>query len=121
MGYLSGSKGFVTVGGVPYSFNKWKFPMKGGTPKVSNWTTGPYQAVVPGMIDGTITLSGPWNVGSTPLAVNGVYVFALGLDTGVSLGVTAQVNSIEPDNDQEGTPTVSVTAVSTGAFTAAIA
>lgn len=120
MAFKSGFSGYVLVGSTAYTFGKWKLAMKGGTPKTTNFTSGGYRTLVPGIIEGTITLSGPWNVGSTPLAVNSSYVFHLGLDTGVELVVTAQVSSIEPDNDVEGTPQVSVTAESNGAFVAAI-
>lgn len=116
----SGVTGYVAVGAAIYPFGKWKSAMKGGTPKTTNFTTGGYQTVVPGVVESTITLSGPWNVGSMPLAINGVYVFHLGVDAGIELLVTAQVSGLEPDNDVEGTPSVSVTATSTGAFTAAI-
>lgn len=120
MANKSGTTGYVMVGSTPYAFGKWKSGMKGGAPKTTNFTTGGFQTVVPGVVESTITLSGPWNVGSMPLAINGVYVFHLGLDTGVELVVTAQVSGIEPENDVEGTPSVSVTATSTGSFTAAI-
>ncbi len=120
MANKSGKSGYVVVGNTPFGFGKWKHAMKGGTPKTTNFRTGGYQTVVPGVIESTITLSGPWDVGGMPIAINGVYVFHLGLDTGIELVVTAQVSGIEPDDDVEGTPNVSVTATSTGAFDASI-
>lgn len=120
MGYLSGKSGYVKVGAGTYSFGKWRLPMKGGAPKVTNFTSLGFQALVPGIISGTVILSGPWNVGNTPIAVGFAYVFHLGLDTGLELAVTALVTDITPENDVEGTPQVSVTAESTGPFTAAI-
>jgi hypothetical protein len=117
---LSGKTGYTKLGSAIYPFGKWKFSIKAGSPKVTNFTSLGFQALVGGVISGTVTLSGPWNVGSTPVAANGVYVFHLGLDTGIELVVTAQVTAIDPENDVEGTPQVSVTAESTGPFTAAI-
>ncbi|HEY1191121.1 MAG TPA: hypothetical protein VGE74_26035 [Gemmata sp.] len=120
MANKSGKSGYVAVGDVPFAFGKWKLAMKAGTPKTTNFLSGGFQTVVPGVIEGTITLSGPWDVGNMPIGVNGVYPFHLGLDTGVELVVTAQVSGIDADNDVEGTPSVSVTATTTGSFSAAI-
>ncbi|VTR93207.1 unnamed protein product [Gemmata massiliana] len=120
MGYLSGKTGYVQLGSTTYSFGKWKLSMKAGTPKITNWTTNGFQAVVPGVVAATISCSGPWNFGRTPVTLNSVYAFHLGLDTGVELVVNAQVSAIEPENDVEGTPAVSITAESTGTFTASI-
>lgn len=120
MAFYSGTVGYVVLGSTTYSFGKWKLAIKAGAPKTTNYTSGGFQSVVPGVVQGDITVSGPWNVGSTPVAINGVYVFHLGLNTGVELVCTAQVTGIDPENDVEDTPKVSVTATSTGAFGAAI-
>lgn len=120
MAFYSGTTGYVTIGTTPYAFGKWKLAIKGGSPKVTNFLSLGFQGVVPGVIQGDITLSGPYNVGGMPLAINGVYVFHLGIYTGVEIVVTAQVTNIEPDDDVDGTPQLSVTATSTGIFTASI-
>jgi hypothetical protein len=119
-GFLSGTTGYVKVGVITYRFGKWKITIKAGTPKVTNFAGSGYQQIVPGVVMATITLSGAYDSGNMPLAANSVYAFHLGMDTGVELAIPAQVSGIEADNDVEGTPTVSVTAESTGVFTAAI-
>jgi hypothetical protein len=116
----SGTTGFVKLGAATYAFGKWKLAIKGGTPPVTNFTGGGFQQIVPGVVKGTLTLSGPWDYGNMPLVVNTSYVFHLGLDTGIELVVTAQVSGIEPEDDVEDAARVTVTAESNGAFTAAI-
>lgn len=120
MGYLSGKTGYVALGSTPYSFGKWKCSIKSGLPKVTNFKSQGFQALVAGILSSTITLSGPYEVGAMPLVAGQAYEFHLGLDVGIELVVTARIETLEPDNDVEGAPAVSVTAQSTGPFTAAI-
>lgn len=119
-GFLSGTTGFVKLGVTTYKFGKWKLAIKGGTPKVTNFAGAGYQQLVPGVISGTLSLSGAYDQGNMPLTINTSYVFYCGFDTGIQLSVTAQVSSIDMDNDVEDTPRVNVTAESTGSFTASI-
>lgn len=121
MSELSGKTGYVKVGSTDYAFGKWKVGIKGGAPKITNWKTGGFQKVVPGVVLGDLTLNGPMDAGSMPLAVNTTYTFHLGMDTGIELAVPAQVTGIDVDNDVEDAPRVSVTATSNGEFTASIA
>lgn len=120
MSFLSGSTGYVKLGSTAYAFNKWRLDIKAGSPKVTNFTSGGYQQVVPGIVAGALSLSGPYNQGSMAVAVNGTYVFHLGMDTGVELSVSAQVTGVTVENDVEGTPMVSVTAETSGSFTSSI-
>lgn len=121
MAFLSGTTGFVKIGSTTYKFGKWKLSMKSGVPKTNNFAGGGFQSNVAGMVGATLTFSGPYDQGSMAFAVNTSYAFICGLDTGVELTVTARVSGIDVDNDVEGTPQVSVTAESTGSFTASIA
>lgn len=120
MAFYSGTTGYVLLGATPYNFDDWKLSIKAGAPTTNNFITAPFQTVVPGMIKGDITISGPWNIGNCPVTVNNQYVFHLGSNTGVELIVTAQVNSIEPGNKVDDTPRVTIGATSNGLFTAAI-
>lgn len=120
MGYLSGTSGFVKLGATDYAFGKWKIALRSGAPKVTNFTSGGYQEIVGGVIAGTITLNGPYNQGAMALAANTSYVFHLGMDTGVEFSLTARITNLEVDNDTEDAPRVTVTAESSGSFTASI-
>lgn len=120
MAYLSGATGFVKLGATAYPFGKWKVSMKAGTPKVTNWTTSGFQALVAGIISATLTASGAINNGSTAITVGQSYVFHLGMDTGVEVSFTAIVSALEPENDVEDAARFSITAESTGTFTAAL-
>lgn len=121
MSFISGTAGSVKIGSTPYGFDKWRIAMRSNLPKVTNFTGGGYQQNVGGVVGGTLTLSGPFDSTAMGFTVNTSYVFVLGMDTGVSLTVTARVAGIEVDNSVEDAPRVSVTAESTGSFTAAIA
>lgn len=120
MAFLSGTTGYVKLGSTSYSFDKWRMDMKANAPKVTNFTSAGYQVLVAGVIGGTLTLSGPINSGSMALAMNSVYTFHLGLDTGVELAVSAIVTGLVPENDVNDSPRVTVTAETSGAFTSSI-
>lgn len=120
MPFLPGTTGYVAIGATTYAFGKWKLAIRGGTPKVTNWSGGGYQQLVAGVVAGTVTVSGAWNVGGMPVAIGALYTFHLGLGTGIELIVNAIVSAIDPENDVEDTPRVSVTAESSGAFVAVI-
>lgn len=70
----------------------------------------------------TLSIDGPYDQGNMPLVCGIQYIFHLGFDstTGVELAVVAQVDEITPSNDAEGAPNVTITAQSTGAFSASI-
>ncbi len=121
MAQLSGKSGFVLVGATAYGFDKWGIDMESGVPDVTNWTSGGFQELVTGVVKGTVTVSGPLDSGSMPLVVNTTYTFHLGFDTGVELSASCIVASIKVDNATADAPRVSVTARSSGVFTAAIA
>lgn len=121
MSQLSGTTGYVKLGATTYAFDKWKIAMRGGAPKVTNFTGGGYQQLVAGVVAGTVTLSGPFNSGSMALAVGTSYAFVLGMTTGVELTVTALVTGIDVEDAVEDAPRITVTAESTGTFTASVA
>lgn len=118
--FISGTSGSVLVGGVAYSFGKWRFQMKAGLPRVNNFTTG-YQVLVAGLLSGTLTLEGPYDGGNMPLAAGTSYAFTLKFSNAITLSVTCYVEDITPSQDIEDAARISVTAQSTGSFTAAIA
>lgn len=122
--FFSGKSGRVMVDGLGYAFGKWKQAIKTPAPKVTNYESpgnnGPQQANVAGVDAATITLDGPWDVGNMPLVSGEVYQFDLMVSPSVGQTVAARVTSIEPSNDVEGTPMVTVEAESTGAFDAVI-
>lgn len=120
MSIPSGSTGFVKLGSTAYAFGKWKIAMKSGTPNVTNFTSAGYRQLVAGIIQGTLTCSGPYNSGSMPLAMNTSYVWHLGMDTGIELSVTATLTGLEVDNDVEDAPRINITAEISGSFTSSV-
>jgi hypothetical protein len=117
---IAGPSGSVLVGGVAFAFGKWRFAMKAGLPKVNNFTSA-YQQLVAGLISGTLTLEGPYDAGNMPIAAGTSYAFTLKFSAAVTLTVTCYVEDITPSQDIEDAARVTVTAQSTGSFTAAIA
>lgn len=116
MSFTSGKDGAVLVGATPYAFGKWSAAINTKAVPVNNFTSQGFNESVPGFTGATITLDGPWNINAMPLVSGTVYTFNLnnGLNT---MSIPARVTDIKPSNDAEGTPTVSVTAVSQGLFT----
>lgn len=117
--FIGGTSGSVLVGGVAYSFGKWRLQMKGGLPKVNNFTSA-FQQLVAGLTSATLTLDGPYDGGNMPLAVLTAYAFTLKFSPAITLVVTAMVEDITPSQDIEDAARISVTAQSTGSFTAAV-
>lgn len=116
---IGGPSGSVTVGGVTYAFGKWRVSFKGGLPKVNNFTSA-FQQLVAGLTSGTITLEGPYDGGNMPLSVLTSYVFVCKFSNSITLTIPALVESIDPSQDIEDAARVSVTAQTSGSFTASI-
>ncbi len=127
--YLSGKTGYVIVtpsanagGGdsVFFSFAKWRLSIKVGKPKVTNFNTAPYQALVSGIYAATVTLDGPYNQGSMPLQAGLQYDFVLGWAENIFITVSCIVD-LELTNDVDGNPAVMVSGESTGSMGISIA
>lgn len=116
---IGGPSGSVLVGGVAYAFGRWRFSIKGGLPRVNNFTSA-FQQLVAGLTSGTITLEGPYDGGNMPLAILTSYVFTLKYSNAITLAATALVGEINPSQDIEDAGRISVTAETSGTFTAAI-
>jgi hypothetical protein len=120
MAFLSGTTGYVKFGSTSYAFDKWSIDIEAGTPSVTNFSSA-YQALVTGVIKATINLSGPFNSTAMAVAAGSSYAIHLGMDTGVELTCTALIANLKMDNAVEDAPRISVTARSTGSFTASVA
>ena len=117
---LSGKTGSVLIGTVSMSFGKWKAAFKTNLPKVNNWNSTPYQALVSGLTSGTLTISGPYDEGNMPFVCGNSYTFILGFTDTINLTCTVLIESIDAENDVDGAPSISITGQSNGSFTAAI-
>lgn len=115
--YVSGKLGYVQQNGVNRGFSKWSFPMKAGTPKVTNFNSAGFAAFVVGIAEATGKIDGPYDVGNCPFSLGSTYTFNFGLTNAVFLTASAIVNSIEPNNDVEDTPHLSIGLQVTGPFT----
>lgn len=116
---IGGPSGSVLVGGVAYAFGKWRVSFKSGLPKVNNFTSA-YQQLVAGLLSATLSLEGPYDGGNMPLTAGVSYAFTLKFSNAITLTVTAYVESIDPSQDIEDAARVSVTAQSSGSFTASV-
>lgn len=116
---IGGPSGSVLIGGVPYAFGKWRCPIKTGLPRVNNFTSA-FQQLVAGLTSGTITLDGPYDGGNMPLTSGQSYEFTLKFSNAISLTLTALVGEIVPSQDIEDAARISITAESSGTFTASI-
>lgn len=118
--YLSGITGGVLIGGPAYSFKKWKLAMNTKMVIRNNFTVQGFQRLVAGFTKGTVTAEGPYNAGNFPIVCGVFYVFTLQWSANLAIVVTCGVQDLEPDDDAEDGPNVSITALSSGVFTAAI-
>ena len=115
----TGLFGSVTIGGNVFALGKWKASIKSALPKVNNFTS-PYQQLVGGLLSAALTLDGPYDAGNMPLVAGTSYIFSLGVNGALSYIVTAFVESIDLSDDIEDAARVSISAQSSGAFSAAI-
>lgn len=120
MPYLSGKTGFVLVAGTAFAFGKWRLSISVGKPKVTNFKTSPYQALVSGIYAGKLTLDGPYEATAMPLTAGGEYLFTLGWTAALNIQVTCIID-LDLTNDVEDAPRVSVSGESDGIFGIAIA
>ena len=118
--FIVGKSGSVKIGAVSYSFDKWKVSFHAVLPVITNFTSGGYQALLSGLVDGTVTISGPYNNTNMGFTVGTTYTWLLNLTDAVGLSVPAIIESLEPDDAVADSPRISITAKSTGSFTAAI-
>jgi hypothetical protein len=116
---IGGPSGSVLVGGVAYAFGKWRVNIKGGLPRVNNFTSA-YQQLVAGLTSGTLTLEGPYDGGNMPLAVLTAYTFTLKWSNSITLTMPAVVSEIGGSQDIEDAARLTVTAETSGSFTASV-
>jgi len=88
--------------------------------KINDFLSQGYQTLITGFFSASISLEGAYFAGGTPLTVGNIYTFELSFSTALSLSVEALVTDITPTVDAEKEETLSVTADSTGPFSAAV-
>src|SRR5262245_2130163 len=115
MALISGVLGSVSVGGVSYSFGKWKLSIRANRPKMNNFKSG-FQRVVGGLLSAALDVEGPWDVGAMPLTAGNMYTFQLGVSPSVFIVVNVVID-LEPSNDVEDAPRLRVSGDSDGSFT----
>ncbi len=118
--FLAGKSASVTVGAKSFSFDKFRLSIKCGLVEVTSFTSGGYQVMIPGILSATLTVSGPYNQGNMTFTAGVSYSWNLTFTTNITLIVVALIESLEPDVDVKGRQSVSITAQSSGSFTAAI-
>jgi hypothetical protein len=147
--YISGKTGSVSVPNlssvlVPYSFSKWKATLTAKLNDITNFTTQGYQKMLASIVSASLTVSGPYNAGNmnppftqvadptdgpptgsgpgpyTGFAVGVQYTFNLGWTSSLGLAIPAIIETIDIDDDVQTDATISITAKSTGPFSAFI-
>lgn len=120
--FFGGPNGYVQNNATSkfFSFDKWKLSMKTTLVEVTSFTSNGYQVMVPAITGATLTVSGPYNYGNMPFATGVGYVWNLGFSSSIFIQLFAMIETIEPDVDVKGRASISITAQSSGAFTAAV-
>jgi hypothetical protein len=147
--YISGKTGSVQVPNlssvlVPYSFSKWTAMLTAKLNDITNFTTQGYQKMLSSIVSASLTVSGPYNAGNmnppftqaadpangpptggasgayTGFAVGVQYTFFLGWTASLALAIPAIIETIDIADDVQTDATISITAKSTGPFSAFI-
>jgi hypothetical protein len=121
--YLAGKGGNVAVGTAPGTtipFRSWKCSMKAVALKINDFTCQGQQLVICGFISASISLEGAYFAGGSALTCGNVYSFILSYSGTLNITVSALITDLTPTVDAEKEETLSVTADSTGLFTAAV-
>ena len=141
MAYFAGPSGYVStnLGSVTpqtsYAFEEWKMTWKSTLVDVTNFTTLGAQLMVPAVYSGTIVVKGPYNSGTMAalqlgggstqqfgyngLPVNPQY-FCLGFGTNVFFTISAWIESMEISTNVKSRAEITITAQSSGSFTAVL-
>jgi hypothetical protein len=121
--FVSGKRGWVAVGttsALRYKFSDWSLTIDGDDPDCTNFESGGATENIDGIDDGSLRLTGPWDVGNMPLQRGTVYTFHLGVMTGFEFVINARVKTITPSQKVRGKAEIEVTAKTTGPFVAAV-
>jgi len=121
--YLAGKGGYVSVGAAPgtqIAFRSWKCSMKAAGLKINDFPSLGFQTLIAGFFSAALTLEGAYFAGATALSAGNTYAFNLGYSSTLSLVVSAMITDLTPTVEAEKEETLSVTADSTGNFTAAV-
>src|SRR5215469_2101353 len=121
--YLAGKDASVSLGPLPgteLAFRSWKCSMKAVALKINDFTSRGYQTLIAGFTSATISLEGAYFAEDTALTAGVIEEFILSYSATLDLTVSALITDITPTVDAEKEITLSVTAESTGEFTAEV-
>lgn len=121
--YISGKQGSVRTvnsSGFSFSFDTWELSSNAKLPDITNFTSGGYQALLSGIIDGTVTVSGPYNSGNMAFTAGLTYVWVLCFTDAIYLTCTAIIQTLKADDKVADAPRINIVAKSTGSFSAGI-
>lgn len=120
MPFLAGKGGAVTVDTNAWSLQEWSLEIQTNLIDVTTFTAGGYRVKLAGLTGARITARGPYDSGAMAMTSGNEYDFVLKVSNAVSFAVTALVGQIVIGTNVEGAAQVTVSAESTGSFTAAI-
>lgn len=121
MAVLAGKSGSITLAAAAYAFGKWTCDMGADILDVTSFASSGYKANIAGLVGAKITADGPFNSAAMSLTAGTSYEFVLTMGGAVNITVTARVGNINVVTDVKDAVRVSISAESTGVFTAALA
>lgn len=110
----------VLIGSTAYAFDEWKFSPKNNLSKVTNFTSSCFGLYIPGITEGTITLSGPYDEGNEGVFIIGNSMSVILKTASFTVTVPCLLMSLDLDAKVDDAVRVSLTLQTSGVFTAAL-
>jgi hypothetical protein len=120
MAFLSGKSGSVTVANASWKLREWSLDMRTDASDVTNFSSSGYRENIAGLTGGSLSMSGPYDSASMALTSGTSYSITLAASNTINFAVTARITNIRVSTSVERAVEVSVSAETTGSFTAAI-
>ena len=121
----SGRGGSVLVGTATYNFKNWSLSMEEKLNESTNFSTSGYRVWCRGLDSATISVEGPYDIGSgtgaaMALAMGTSYSVTLTVASGLTYVLTAICNKADLSQDVDGLAMLKASFQVNGSFTASI-
>lgn len=110
---ISGTEGYVTVGGSELTADKWDYSGKSAIVDRSSFKTDSQPLNAKGQKTGVLNFEGPYEE-AISVTEGEVYAFVLGLTDTVNLAMNARVENFDISDEHSGGPRFKITAHRTG-------
>lgn len=121
MATLAGKSGYIALGNTNYAFASWTADITTDAIDTTSFGSAGFRENLAGLTGAKVSARGPYNNTAMALASGSSYAFVLGMSASVTFNTTARIDSISVSTDVTKAVEVSITAQSTGSFTASIA